>query len=446
VPEVTEDTAANLGTPVLASWIGWERFGWYINYPDVFPPKEGWTAFTDAVEAVHQTGNRVLAIPDVTSLSDAASTWKAAEPNVCSDASGNPIEPWAYSECGKSATLFRMDPRASFWREAVLSLLNRLAELGVDALQLDGFPVFGPQACTAEVAGLPGGGGSWWTSCYYDLFDSFRATVRQTRPDLVLTSEGMAEFYIPLFDSFGDPFPTGFSPGPLEGTLVNDHTKAQLIPLWHVVYHDYMFLESGISFVGRTAPSGAVGYGSSRDYYMRGFGLALIWGEMPATWYADEKMSDLNEASEREAARYLQRVVQLRVGAGRPYLMYGSMQRMPTLDVPTFMIPETKSIPYTMADCPAFTSPAILCSLWRAADGDSAYVLTNISSESVNVSLTLDTEAADAAAGGTYSVATTRNNLAEGRLDNVLLPRKLRVDVAPLDVLLIEVQLAADGS
>jgi hypothetical protein len=155
---------------------------------------------------------------------------------------------------------------------------------------------------------------------------------------------------------------------------------------------------------------------------------------------------DLNEASERQAARYLQRIVQTRVGVGKPYLMYGTMQRMPALDVPAFMIPEAKSIPYTMADCPAFTSPAILCGLWRAADGDSAYVLTSISNESVNVRLALDLEAADVAAGGTYSIVTTRNNLPEGRLDNVLLSRELVVGVAPLDVLLIEIQSAVDGS
>jgi hypothetical protein len=256
----------------------------------------------------------------------------------------------------------------------------------------------------------------------------------------------MAEFYIPLFESFGDPFPTGFCPGTLEGAMVNDHTRVQLIPLWQVVYHDYILLESGISFVGRTAPSGAVGYGSSRDYYMRGFALALVWGEMPATWYADEKVSDLNEASEREAARYLQRIVQMRVGVGKPYLMYGTMQRMPALDVPSIMISEAKSIPYTMADCPAFTSPAILCSLWRAADGDFAYVLTNISNESVDVRLALDLEAADVTAGMTYSVVTTRNNLADGRLDDVLLPRELEVGVAPLDVLLIEIQSGVGGS
>jgi len=442
VPEVIADTGDYMGTPALASWIGWERYGWYLDYPDVFPPKEGWSAFEDTVRTIHSTGNRVLVIPNVTSLSDAASTWEAAKPCVCRDASGIPFEPWSYSECGRTATFYRMDPRTGFWQDAVTSLLNELVEVGVDAIQLDGFPVFGPQSCAMPVAEFPSGGGDWWASSYYGLFDRFRTAARETSPGLVLTSEGMAEFYIPLFESFGDPFTTGFSPGSLEGALVNDQARVQLMPLWHAVYHDYAFLESGISFVGRDAPSGAVGFGSYRDYYMRGFGLALVWGEMPSSWYADEKISDLDESSEREAAGYLRRIVELRTGAGRPYLMYGRMLRPPVLEVPGFLIAGAKNIPYMQADCPAFLSPSVLSSLWMAPDGDVAYILTNISNAAVTVSLDIDSGPAGLASGITCSLVVNRNGLVVGGLDEMTLPHTLDVEIAPLDVVLVEMHPA----
>jgi hypothetical protein len=38
VVDVAQDSAAQVGAPAAMDWIGWERNGWYIDYPDVFPP------------------------------------------------------------------------------------------------------------------------------------------------------------------------------------------------------------------------------------------------------------------------------------------------------------------------------------------------------------------------------------------------------------------------
>jgi hypothetical protein len=60
VPEVISDTATYLGCPVIANWIGWERQGWYLDYPDVFPPKEGWDSFRQVINDIHLAGNHIL--------------------------------------------------------------------------------------------------------------------------------------------------------------------------------------------------------------------------------------------------------------------------------------------------------------------------------------------------------------------------------------------------
>jgi hypothetical protein len=67
LPGVAQDSATQLGASVAVDWIGWERNGWYIDYPDVLPPKAGWSAFDNALSATRATGNRVMLIPDTTS-------------------------------------------------------------------------------------------------------------------------------------------------------------------------------------------------------------------------------------------------------------------------------------------------------------------------------------------------------------------------------------------
>ena len=438
IPEVVGDTGSYIGHPAIAGWMGWEHVGWYVEYPDVFPPKEGWDAFRQAITDTHASGNRVLFLPDTTSYSSAAPSWSSAEPYACRDRSGNYSNSFSFSECGMTATFHSMCPATSYWQNTLQSMLSTLAQEDADVIQLDGFPVLGPQPCVDAGHGHPNGGGTWWHDSYEGIFSDFKTTARQTNPDLVLTSEGMAESYMPLLDSFWDPFTTGWSPNSLGDSFAHP-LEAQLIPLWHAVYHDYAYLESGVSFFSRNAPSGAEGYGNYRDYYVRGFALSLVWGEMPVTWYADEKMSQLNEQQEVELAGYLKRIVEARTGYAQPYLVYGRMLRPPALNVPDFYINGAKRIPYTLDDYPPFDSPAVLGTTWKASSGDVGYIFTNISYDPVTFTLTVSPSDILLPPEDTYDVIQNRNGLQSTLLTGAHLPQTLTLQIQPLDVLLIKV-------
>ncbi|MGD0652100.1 MAG: DUF6259 domain-containing protein [Verrucomicrobiia bacterium] len=444
VPDVLADSASTLGSPVMAGWIGWERLGWYRAYPDVFPPKEGWLSFSNTIATAHAAGNFVSFIPDTTSYSSLAGDWDLAQGAACRDRDGTLLDPILYSEysapVGSNVTcaLYKMCPATTLWQDKLRSMLTTLATNGADMIYLDGFPVFGPQPCMATNHSHPAGGGHWWFDAYQNIFQQTKTTLRAANPRLAFGSEGMAETYLPLLDVQFDPTTTGLSPASMVSDVL-DASKVQLIPIWHAVYHDYGLLESCITYYNRDAPSGAVGYGDYRDFYIRGFALALIWGELPCTWYADEKMSLVNEPAEQEMVAYLHRIVQARMTYASPYLVWGKMLRPLSLDVPTFRIAGANPIPYTMAEYPPFDEKTVLGSAWKAPSGKVGYIFCNISTNTQSFQLSLSSSQAELPASAVCSIFENRNGTATNRANLVCLPFDLPVQINPLDVLLIEV-------
>jgi hypothetical protein len=439
VPDIAQDTSQFVGAPVAMDWIGWERRGWYIDYPDVFPPKEGWASFEAAVRNVREQGNHVWVVPDATSYSSRLESWSEAEPYAVVNESGEIPSPYSYDECGLTTKLIAMCPATSYWQNRLRQLLLPLAEKNVDVIQLDGFPVMAPKICTRADHNHPPGGGNWWFQAYKQILEGIKKDARRFNPSIAFSSEGMAEPYLKITDSVWDPFTTGWSPQSVEPVFANA-AQVGLIPLWHAVYHDYALIQSGISFSNRNAPSGAEGYGSYRDYYVRGFGLALIWGEIPTTWYGDERLSELNEPEEQEMAEYLKRIVNARRTYAAPFLVGGRMLRPPDIKVPGFQIAGAKRIPYTSSDFPSFTSPSVLSSLWKASSGDAGYILTNISHSPVTFDLSIDAAAVEFNGLGRYQIAQFRNE-SYGLIDaSTSLPFKTSISIAPLEVVVITVK------
>ena len=444
VADVLADSAATMGCPVMAGWIGWERAGWYRLYPDVFPPKEGWLSLSNAIRTARQEGNAVSFIVDTTSCSTLAGSWAAAQAAACRDQNGALLDPSAYSEYSApvssniSCSLYKMCPATSWWQNELTNLLSGLATNGADMIYLDGFPVFGPQPCRAVGHTHPAGGGAWWFGAYRDTFEGIKSKLRAANPRLAFGSEGMAETCLPFLDIQWEPTTTGISPESFSAAL-QDISKVRFIPLWHAVYHDYGLLESGITFYTGIAPDGAVGYGAYRDFYIRGFALGLTWGEMPCTWYNDEKMSQLTGAADQQMVAFLRRVAQARLTYANPYLVCGRMLRPLDLDVPTFHIGGANPIPYTMAEYPAFDEKSVLGSAWKAPSGKTGYVLCNISSNAQSFRLSISPDGAQLPDSTVCSITENRNGVATNRENLVCLPNELFIQMNPLDVLLIEI-------
>jgi hypothetical protein len=219
---------------------------------------------------------------------------------------------------------------------------------------------------------------------------------------------------------------------------VNDVSKVQLIPLWHTVYHDYGLMESQITFCTHSAPEGAEGYGNYHDYYVRGFGLSLVWGEMPDTWDTGERLSQVNTTEEKEFVRFVRRIVQARMSYAKPYLVYGRMLRPPILDVPTFRIGGATRLSWNV-DYPPFDEKTVLGSAWKSPRGTTGYIFCNISPDPQSFRLPIAPTDAEFPMSAVFSILENRNGVITNRANQIGLPCELMVEINPLDVLLLEI-------
>ncbi len=438
VSDVSGDTARFMERPVAIDWIGWEREAWYIDYPDVLPPKEGWSSFEESVRKTHELGNRVFIVLDTNSYSDIVPGWQADKGSAATGEDGQYFNEFPYAECGKSTTFRAMCPGTDVWREKLRNLILPFASRQADIIQLDGFPTIGPQACANPAHNHAPGGGNWWYLGYRDIFEGIKREARQLNPGITFTAEGGAEVYLTFLDSVSDPFITGFSPASFNGTLA-DTGKFHLIPLWHTVYHDKALIQSGVAFINGRAPSGAEGYGDWRDFYVYGFAEALIWGEVPTTWYSDVKVSQFSDAGSRQMAAYVKQIVSARTGHASQFLVKGRMLKTPAIQVPLFHNPGAKNIPYTLADYPPFDTPAVAGSLWQAPNGDAGYVFTNVSHDPVKFDLLIDAGSTLLPPQGKYEVSLTSNGTISVVQAAASLPVTIPMNVNPMDVILVRV-------
>ena len=439
VPVVSQDAAQYMGQPVAMDWVGWEREGWYLHYPDVFPPNEGWSSFEEAVRKTHELGNRIYIVLNTNGYSDFVPGWEADKGGAATGEDGRYLLSVPFSECGKSTTFHMMCPATGVWREKLRDLILPFASRQVDIIQLDGFPNNGPLACTNPAHNHAPSGGAWWYQSYRDIFEDIKREARQLNPQIVFTGEGGAEVYLSFFDAVWNPFTTGFSPAANSGTLF-DIGKFHLIPLWHTVYHDKAVIRSGITFINTE------GFAEVRDFYAFGFGQTLTWGEVPSTWWAWQKLANLTEPGTPEMAAYVKRIVNARTGYASEFLVYGRMLKTPAIQVPLFHNPGAKYIPYTLADYPPFDTPAVPVSLWQAPNGDVGYVFTNISHDPVKFDLLIDAVSTLLPPQGRYEISLIRNGTPSEVQATASLPLSIPVVVDPMDVVVVRVSRSTNGS
>ena len=435
VSEILADSSSFLEAKGIGVWIGWEKRGFYLEEPDVFPPKEGWDSFGSAIAHTHETGNSLLCMLDTTSYSSLAPSWPKAEAYASRDINQNLYSLGDYFEAGARATLYAMCPGTEYWQTTLKQTLTNFFWRDIDMVQLDGFPVVPPFSCYATNHAHPKGLGNWWTENYKQIFNDFKSEARKHNPNFVLTSEGMAEPYLSLLDTMEDAHTTSWSPITVSNVFKNVY-QVQMIPMWQVIYHDYLSLGAGFSQVSRLGPTGATGFTDYRDYYIRGFCRALIWGEMPHVWYADEKFSDLNEDAEREMALYLKRIVKARCTYAKEFLVFGKMLREPTINVPSFVINGAVKIPCSNIEYPPFISPKVLCSSWESPSQNTGHIFSNISRDRVNFSVLLGNQQLPESSN---KVMQYKNGIETVTSDQVLIPKIFNIEMDPLDIILIKI-------
>jgi hypothetical protein len=422
--EIVKVATDYLNMPILMSWWGWERDGWYENYPEVLPPYEGWQAFDETVNGIHKNNGDLFAIICADLYSMNVSSWESAQAYAIRNRDTSLV---VFEMSPPLVTHYAlMDPSTQFFQETIVNLTLALVRHGVDCVQLDGFPVVPPYPCYDIDHGHPAGGGNWWFSGYRDMMQKIRFEARKINPDFAMGAEGMAEVYIPYFDSFNDPVVTGISPTSFSGA-VKDVSMVEFVPLWQTVYHDYIISYSSLTFLTPANPYGG-GYGTYKDFYTWGLGMSLMNGEIPQVWADGKDFLSLDP----KMADYFRRITQARFTYASQFLTYGQLMPCPLINGPIVQISGAKSIPYSLADYPSFNTSSILSSCWRTPQGIIADILTNIGASDVEMNQTLEVPLLTPC-----NVTMLRNGKVEWRgiVDNKSC--ELNLTVKPLDVVLL---------
>ena len=421
VAERSSNISSFLKVPVSMNWTGWENQGWYILHPDIFPPKEGWDSFDLTIEKLHKYKNNFTSIINSTSFSSFAPTFNEASGNFVLDRYGSYYKSYpSYNEGNLTASFYGMCPYTDYWKNRIKTFTDILKNHSVDVIEMDGFPPPIP-ICYNQKHGHPIGGGNWFIKEYYKIFNEIRLSSKSFNPELAFQTEGMSEPFIPLFDGFWNMCSTGIS---LYGNNSIDPLKSSFIPLWQAVYHDFIPLQSGISFY--TNKKG------EEPYYRRGLGLTLAWGDTPATY----SLGDVDTAPDTNMVQYLKQVVSARYSYGKEFLVYGQMLPPPDINVPNFLIPAVSKIPYTMVEHPAFYSTSVLSSCWKSPFNSIGYVLTNISNQ--EVTFNLDISKYDLT-GSNFDVYKILNGKYSLLYKNSILPKTEVINLKPNDVLLLKI-------
>ena len=172
---------------------GWEREGQGYDYPNVFPPSEGWDSLKNLVIKLHELDYKVGYMILGSWLKITSNTTKLANEGLV-----------PYDIYGKPYTVdvdyFYINPVCQYWRKNLIDigslLINRT---GADALYYDTWfngPInyYGNQSC-------PRGGGNYIVESYKNIIIKTREHTRRVRPNLLIMVEQLSEPLLPYINA-----------------------------------------------------------------------------------------------------------------------------------------------------------------------------------------------------------------------------------------------------
>ena len=432
IADVVNDLSREAGVPLLALVFNWEGGGGWTGPVGFFPPREGEAAFREAMSRVRQAGNRgfvyvtggcwYLKLPYDPPFDSTAEFDAEARPHAIKAVDGSvPIGRWY-----KGWESTRLCAHTRYTRELTASVVTKCLELGCTVVQIDNFPCGGSEACYDPSHGHPLGYGPWWSQAWGETLAEVRRRAKAEDPDCALTTEGISENFIPYLDMYdhraGNMEYFGhYSRGmPMGG---------ETIPLFNYVYNEY---------IGSYCAAMPECNRPEVLYWTRCFGKALVQGVAPTGGHYFPEPAELNPVT----IGFYRKVVRAAAQECWPYLMFGEMLRPPEIDVPAIAASYCK---FVLDDKSHYVDPgqrhevqdrAVQHAAFRAADGTIGYFFVNVSEEPVS----FEVELSDYGAGAlSYDVDRVTDGVREAWLRDVNLPRRERVDMAALSVVVVEV-------
>ncbi|HJN15920.1 MAG TPA: DUF6259 domain-containing protein, partial [Armatimonadota bacterium] len=293
------------------------------------------------------------------------------------------------------------------------------------------FPCGGvTQPCYSPSHGHPLGSGAWRARAWADILAETRRQAREANPDCLLTTEGIAECFIPWLDLYdmraGNMEYFGhWGPGLPMGS--------RTIPLFGYIYGGY---------IGAYLAAMPEANRPEVQYWTLCIGRTLAQGVVPSTGKYFPEPRELNPVTLGFYGKALRAMRDC-----WKHIMFGEMLRPPPIDVP---LVEASYMKFVLDGQRHEMDPrrrhvvkdlAVQHSAWRAEDGSLAWVFANVAPEPVAFDVTLSP--ADGA-GSLWDV-DVRDDGVSRRLERaVTLPRSTRLEMEPLSVVVVTADQPAE--
>jgi len=422
--------AKDTGVPLAALIFNFEKGGAWTG-PKGFPPKEGIPAFRKAMQKLRKAGNHgfvympggqwYVAIDSYNPPFDSRKAFrKEGFPNAIVGADGKK-HLWSWYG---GWHVSRMCPSTQHVQELTDDLLLSSLKWGATAVQIDNFPIGTPEACFSTKHGHTPGHGPWYADAWRRVLETTRRKAKALNPECVITTEGIAETYIPYVDLFDqragnmEYFGHWHEADPMHG---------EPIPLFNYVYSGY---------IGAYLAAYPECNRPEVLYWTRSLGKALTQGCVPSSG----RYFPVPKQSNPVTLAFYKKVVRSAVRDCWKYIMFGEMLHAPAIVVPRM---EASYVRFTGEDLDhllphnrhVVTDDAVQHSAWRAADDTLAWIFVNISRKPVRFDVVLS----DPSNSSTpRRITISRDSKRSVVTESARLPRKTRVSMAPLSVVVLE--------
>ncbi len=428
--EFSELTGVNTTHLIFA----WAKNGAWVG-PDYFPPAAGEENFKNATAEISGNGDHVL-------LYISGSVWRIGrgdigyedweffntigKPWACIDANGDPTIDAGYLILNWTSA--RMDPMTDFWHDTVVNNLMSCLDLGVDAVQIDEFPIGSIFPCYNASHGHPLGYSKEISEAYLSILQDSRINGRAENPDLIISMEEPCEFYLPYVDTYvsRDNSPE-FMIYPIAVEKLGD--DVEFVPFFSHVYHEH------VTSFAEPIPMNLNYPELFTKQMRRSIARGFITGEIVSG------SGDRSENLRSDVISLYNTTVRASAGYANDYLIRGKPLRAPTLDVPDILVDWYFYSNGSIGN--PFHERSILNSAWKDDNGNIGHTLVNwdLTSRSFDIELQkYDLE------DGKWSVIITKNGVREVLLRSTDLPVTVHLDMAPDDVVLLEVTRLPDLS
>ncbi len=385
----------DIDIPVAVFWNEWYDFPHDYNYPEIFPPLEGFTDVinrlkTSYADSILLAGYMNGFLYDTEHL---ASYEEKGFPSATKELNNTIFsQTWRHKDENDNdiPTIFAvMCPTQTPWQQIMINSVKQMSmDIGLDGVYVDQVTAASPKKCMDKSHNHPLGGGHFWRDGYKKMFEGMHKSIDD---DKFILSEGANDFLVDEVDGF----------------LTEEFVTHNQVPAMMAVYG------GKVQFIGPTLgwslyrpndnPDSEAFYGRLAQSFSYGIQIGRIY--MSVAWRKDSQRT-------LRAANYLKQLARLRVKF-KEFLSFGQMQKPLKIDgdIPTVEFTASKLNGYKKG----IKIPAIQTSTW--SNGKNILV-TFINAKSEDITFSFDFDSKTYGINESISIKeVTQNN--DGTYENI---------------------------